>query len=330
MKCLVTGCCGFIGSNLVKTLLDEGHEVVGIDKRYSPLRLPHKEKAYEITKGDYNRITKKFTFIWAPLKDIRVFSYLMENVDIVYHLAAYVTIRDENVHENIKDTVEGTFELLDFIVNRDIPKLVFASTSSIYGEDAVDFIDEDSITLKPVSHYASGKIANEAYIQSYAIHNNFKAWIFRFANVTGKNQNRGAIWDFIHKLNDNPDELLVLGNGKQSKSFFDVEDCVRGLIDVPKMDGNKHVEVYNLGNDEVITVGEIAKIVCDEMHLKPKIKYSGGDRGWIGDTPNTEISIKKVLDIGWTPKYSCEESIRRTVRWMVSNWNELREENDNI
>jgi len=323
MKCVVTGCCGFIGSNLVQTLLDEGHEVVGIDKNYSPLRLPYNEKAYKIHEGDYNKITKKFTFIWAPLHEIRVFSYLMDNTDIVYHLAAYVTIRNEDIHDNIKNTVEGTFELLDLIVSREIPRLVFASTSSIYGEDAVGFIDEDSITLKPISHYASGKIANEAYINSYAYHNNFRAWIFRFANVTGKNQNRGAIWDFIHQLKENPEKLTVLGNGKQRKSFFDVDDCVRGLIDIPKKDKNLNVEVYNLGNDQIITVGEIAKLVCEEVGVDAKIKYSGGDRGWVGDTPNTEISITKALNTGWCPKYTCEESVRRTAKWMLTNWNAL-------
>ena len=303
MNVLVTGAAGFIGSNLVKRLLKERNDVIGIDND------ENKKDVMNGLKGN-----KHFHMIWGDINNIENYRNKFDDVDIIYHLAAYVVIRDEDVHENIRNTVDGTFRILDLIVNKSIPRLVFASTSSIYGEHAVDRIKEDNMGIYPISHYAAGKIANEAYINSYVCSNSFKAWMFRFANVTGAGQNRGVIYDFLKKLKDSPDELEVLGNGKQTKSFFDVDDCVEGLITIPNKDNNEDVQVYNLGNTETITVGELAKIVCDEAGYSPKIKYTGGNRGWKGDTPHTIIDITKALNVGWEPQYTCEEAIRRTVR----------------
>ena len=329
MKCLVTGCCGFIGSNLAKELIDEGNTVIGIDKVFSPLRLPYYKKKINISQGNVFSITNNFTYIHDDLNNISNYNFLLDDINVVYHLAAYVTIRDEDVHQNIKDTFNATIALLDLMVNQDIKNLVFSSTSSIYGDHAIDFINEEEGKLLPISHYASGKIANEAYIMSYAYHNNIKAWIFRFANVTGANQNRGVIWDLLFKLKKDPDNLFVLGNGKQRKSFFDVSDCVRGLIDIPRIDDNKYVKIYHLGNRGIIEISKLAEIVCNEAGYKPDIHYSGGDRGWKGDTPNTEISIEKALSVGWYPKYTGDEYIKRTVRWMLKNWDKINMEKKN-
>lgn len=329
MKCLVTGISGFIGSNLATTLMDLGHSVIGIDKRCSLLRLPFADRMREMSIDKYsaNRITRDYTFIWDDLNNLKSYGAShLEDIDIVYHLAANVSIREEEIDRNINDTVMGTFAVLDYISDFNIPKLVFSSTSSIYGDNAVGFITEKNGYIEPISHYAAGKVANEAYINSYAVKNPFKAWIFRFANVTGKNQNRGVIWDLVGKLKKDSKNLEILGNGKQRKSFFEVEDCVKGLIDIPSKNMNNNIEVYHLGNNEVITISKLAKIVCDEMGIKPKIRYTGGDRGWIGDTPHTEISIEKALSKGWKPTYTCEESIRRTIKWMLDNWNDINEE----
>jgi len=319
MRCVVTGCCGFIGSNLTRELLKAGHEVVGIDKVFDEKRLPFYDKSFKPYQYSVNRITRKFIFIWDDINNVRSYHYEFNDVDVVYHLAAYTPIRDEDVHDNIHDTVKGTFAILDMIVDKEIPNLVFASTSSIYGDQEYKPIKEDEVGIYPISHYAAGKVANEAYIHSYCNHNNFKAWMFRFANVTGAGQNRGVIYDLLKKLKENPKEVEVLGNGKQSKSFFDVLDCVDALITVPAFDGNKSIVVYNLGNTMNITIGELAKVVIDEAGYDARIKYTGGDRGWVGDTPHTILNIDKVLATGWKPKYTCEQAIRRTVRWLLEN-----------
>jgi UDP-glucose 4-epimerase len=337
MKMLVTGCCGFIGSNLTKRLLDDGHTVIGIDKRFSELRLPYGKKisakinrmknnpvvGLKILSPPVFKVNDRFLFIKDDINHLMEYTkYFIERVDRVYHLAAYVAIRDEKLEDNINDTVNGTFAVLDYITKWCVPELVFTSTSSIYGDNAIGFVTERDGFIEPISHYAAGKVANEAYITSYSSHHPFKSCIFRFANVTGRNQNRGVIWDLLYKLKNNPDELEVLGDGKQRKSFFDVDDCVEALVNIPFKD-DKKIEVYNLGNKEIITIGELARIVCDEAGYEPVICYTGGDRGWVGDTPNTEINVDKALSTGWKPRYTCEESIRRTVRWMLDNWSVL-------
>jgi UDP-glucose 4-epimerase len=140
--------------------------------------------------------------------------------------------------------------------------------------------------------------------------------MFRFAQVIGRHEHRGVIIDFIKKLNEDNKVLRILGDGKQEKSYFDVSDCVNGFIEIPKRDKNKSVEIYNLGNTEVVTVTRLAEILCDEIGVNPKFEYTGGDRGWLGDTPYCILSIEKSLRVGWVPKYDCEESIRRAVRYV--------------
>jgi UDP-glucose 4-epimerase len=140
--------------------------------------------------------------------------------------------------------------------------------------------------------------------------------MFRFANVVGRHQHRGVIVDFYRKLKENRGVLEVLGDGNQRKSYFDVSDCVSGLIDIPTIDDKKICEAYNLGNIKTITVTELAAIVCKELDVKPSLHFTGGDRGWPGDTPYTILSTKKANSLGWIPKYTPEQAIKRTVGYL--------------
>jgi len=202
---------------------------------------------------------------------------------------------------------------------KDIKKLVFASSSAVYGIADVVPTPENLPNIRPISLYGASKFANEAFINAYCDLYGLKAWMFRFANVIGKNEHRGVIYDLVKKLNVNQKELEILGDGKQEKSFFAVEDCVDGLLDIPKKDNNKMVEIYNLGNTETIRIKRLAEIVCEEIGVNPKFKFTGGDRGWKGDAPYTILDIKKALKVGWKPKYKIEEAIRRTERWIFDN-----------
>jgi len=318
MNTIVTGASGFIGSNLLKTLLEKGNRVIGIDKDINKYYLIEDLCQDKLPSFGINFIDKNFNMIYDNINNIEQYAHAFSNVEIVYHLAASADIRKsfKDPMLDLENNVIGTNSVLELLRKRDIKNLVFSSSSSIYGITKVVPTPEDVPDIRPISMYGASKLANEAFISAYCDLYGIKAWVFRFANVVGRNQHRGVIFDFVKKLNDNQFELIILGDGNQEKSFFDVEDCVSGLLDIPKKDNNKSMEIYNLGNKETMKVKDLARIVCEEIGVSPEFKYTGGDRGWEGDTPYTILSIQKALKVGWKPKYDCRESIKRTVRWL--------------
>ena len=309
MKYLITGGSGFIGSNLVDTLFEKDPEkIVVIDN----LRTGEKKFI------DEHIDKKNFQFLNKDIKHVE--SFPNESFDWVFHLAANADIRSgvKNTRVDLDENVIGTHSVLEFMRKKDIKKLVFASSSALYGETEVIPTPEDLPNIKPISFYGASKIAAEHFISSYCFTYGIQSWMFRFANVVGKRSTHGVIPDFVNKLRNNPNELEILGDGNQTKSYFDVSDCVDGLIDIPKVDKDAVVEAYNLANNETIKVKDLAPIVVDEMGLKNvKYKFTGGDRGWIGDVPITVLSFEKAKKLGWSTKISLEEAVRRTVRYLL-------------
>lgn len=323
IRVLVTGASGFIGSNLVKKLIDEGNYVIGIDKDIKKASRFSKfiDAGMDANLYDIERPKDNFEMIWDDINRIQNYTFALDGVDTVYHLAASADIRKSFKYPtmDLDNNVMGTSAILEIMRIKDIKNLVFASSSSIYGETKETPTPESVGNIKPISLYGASKLANEAFINAYAHLYGIKGWLFRFANVVGRNMHRGVIHDFVERLEKNPKKLEILGDGNQEKSFFDVDDCVRGLLELPNNDINNGTEVYNLGNHDTTHVKDLADIVCDEMNINPNYTFTGGDRGWKGDTPYTILSIEKALDMGWEPKYDCEEAIRRTVRWLRTN-----------
>jgi len=317
---LVTGANGFIGSNLVKRLLDEDNVVIGMDKDYNKERQLMEITDRKVYMNDYNNMSKYYTFIWENINYIREFSYKLEGIDVIFHLAASADIRKSYINPtmDLENNVNGTNEILEIMRTKDIKNLIFSSSSSIYGETSIVPTPETVGDIKPISLYGASKLANEAFINVYCHLYGLRAWMFRFANVVGRNMHRGVIYDFVKELKAHPNELTILGDGRQEKSFFDVDDCVEGLVSIPNKDNNNSSTVYNLGNYETIKIRNLADIVSNELGANPKITTGKSDRGWPGDTPYTILSIDKALKTGWKPKYNCEESIRRTVRWLIN------------
>ncbi|MEM0466999.1 MAG: GDP-mannose 4,6-dehydratase [Candidatus Thermoplasmatota archaeon] len=309
MKYLVTGGAGFIGSNLVDTLmLEHPEKIVVIDN----LRTGKKDFIKD-------HLTKKnFTFLKNDIK--RVQSFPNETFDWVFHLAANADIRGgiHNTKVDLEENVIGTHCVLEFMRKHDCKKLVFASSSALYGETTVLPTPENVPDIKPISFYGASKIAAEHFISSYCSTYGMQSWMFRFANVVGKRCTHGVIPDFVAKLKKNPRELEILGDGNQTKSYFDVSDCVAGLINIPRVDTWVVAEAYNLANTETIQVKDLAPIVVDEMGLKNvKYRFTGGDRGWIGDVPVTILSFEKAKKAGWRTTLSLEQTVRRTVRYLL-------------
>jgi UDP-glucose 4-epimerase len=319
-KILVTGNAGFIGSNLTEELYKEGHELVGIDndiKKRNNLNFLIPEDV-KVRYGNVNYVDRNFSMIWDDINSIERYLHCLDNIDTIYHLAASADIRKSYKEPtmDLYNNVNGTNAILELMRKKDIKNLIFSSSSAVYGLTKTIPTPEEVLDMRPISMYGASKLANEAFIHAYCDLYGLNAWVFRFANVVGKNEGRGVIYDLFYKLNKNQKELEILGDGNQEKSFFDVLDCVHGLIGIPRADNCKSVEIYNLGNKETMKVKKLAEVVCSEIGVTPKFTFTGGDRGWPGDAPYTILSIEKALNAGWKLKYDCEEAIRRTVKYL--------------
>ena len=264
-------------------------------------------------------------FIGSHLIDYllsEVDSIFSENmIDVVYHLAANSDIQKGGREPSIdyNDTLLTTRTILEGMRKANVKKLFFASTSAVYGEMLDIELTETTGGLMPVSYYGGAKLASEALISSYVSMCDMNAVIFRFPNVIGPRLTHGVIFDFIKKLQKNPQKLEILGDGTQCKPYIYVHDLVDAIVRLTQ-EFNPGEIVYNLSvNSNGTTVTKIAEIVVEELGLKDvKFTYTGGDRGWKGDVPRFKYDISKVLSTGWTPKHTSDEAVRQTVRDVVT------------
>ena len=314
MKVLVTGGAGFIGSHLVDALMESGNEVRVLD---------------DLSAGSMENVEhwldhERFEFMRGDMRDPDVSEEAVEGVDVVFHLAANPEVRIGSQSPELlyETNVSITHNLLEAVRVSDVKYLVFTSSSTVYGDARVIPTPEDYGPLEPISVYGGAKLAAEALISGYAHTFGFKALIFRLANIIGERSNHGVIYDFIAKLRGNPDELEILGDGTQRKSYLHVSDTVEGMLQVFEhfRNENRSVDFYNLGNDDWITVREIAEIVSERMGLKPAFRFTGGvdgGRGWKGDVKFMRLSIEKARRTGWRPELNSHEAVIRTVEELL-------------
>lgn len=310
MRALVTGGAGFIGSHVVDRLLSDGYEVTAVDN----LSEGHLENIAHL-KGE-----RRFRFVQADLRDIKTTEAVVEGNDVIFHMAAHANIRKSlaDHRADVEHNLVATINILDSMVGHQVHDLVFASSSAIYGEATVTPTPEDYAPVQ-TSLYGASKLACESWAQAFVQFSPIRVWSFRFANVVGERCRRGVIWDFVHKLKMDRSELEILGDGRQSKEYLYVEDCVEGMLAGYRRAAGP-VEAFNLGQPKQTLVDEVADIVIEEMKLAGvKRNYTGGERGWIGDNKTVELSLKKMSGLGWRPLVSPEEAIRKTVRWTMAN-----------
>ena len=291
MKYLVTGCAGFIGSNLVDKLLLSGFEVIGIDNFSTGNK-----------KFLTNAITsKKFNLIEGDLLDSELLKSSMDGVDAVFHLAANADVRFGTNHpgRDLEQNTIATFNLLEAMRSKNVKKILFSSTGSVYGESTQIPTKEDGPFPLQTSLYGASKLAGEGLIAAYCEGFEFQSWIFRFVSILGNRYTHGHVFDFYRNLKDDPHNLKVLGNGLQKKSYLHVEDCIDAILLAFKASNNK-VNLFNLGVNDYCEVNDSIGWICSELGLKPKIHYSGGDRGWIGDNPFIYLDTKRITKLGWT------------------------------
>jgi UDP-glucose 4-epimerase len=307
-KALVTGGLGFIGSHLVDRLLEDDWRVTVLDSLLTGRR----------SNLDHHKDDPNLSIVEGDIREIETVSRASAGCDAVFHLAAHalmrVSIGDHKA--DLEHNVIGTLNVLESMTANSVPDLVFASTSALYGEAEVVPTPETYSGVQ-TSLYGAAKLAGEAYASAFTQFSPIKVWAFRFGTVLGERCRRGAIWDFEHKLLGNPGELEILGNGRQSKDYLYVKDCVDGImLGYKKSSGI--VNIFNLGLQEQTTVDELADIVIQEMGLSNvRKRYSGGVRGWIGDNPVVYLSIERIQRLGWTPKTSATDAIRLTAKWTL-------------
>ena len=305
MRALVTGGAGFIGSHLIDRLVARGDDVVVIDNLSSGdvgFIQPHIDNGrVRLVEGD----------ICNPADVGRAMA--ME-IDCVFHLAANPDIRlgTRITDTDLQQGTVATYNILEAMRLNDVGRIVFASSSVVYGEDAPLPTPEDHGPCMPISLYGASKQAGEGLISSWVGTFGLQAWIFRFANIIGARGTHGVIYDFIHKLKNDPTRLEVLGNGLQEKSYMEVGDCVDAMLHVMS-NAHQPLNLFNLGSHDTASVRRIAEIVVEVTGCADaRIEYTGGDRGWAGDIPRARLGIDKMLQTGFDVTMNSEEAIRHT------------------
>ena len=304
---LITGGAGFIGAHLVGKLLEGGHKVVVAD---------------DFTLGSKENVARyfdnpSFTLVEQDVTDVDKLEALMNehHIERVYHLAANSDIQKSAKWPGIDydKTFNTTYAVVEAMRRTACKKLFFASTSAVYGNKAGVNLSEDIGGLAPISYYGGAKLASEAFISSYSYMNDFEVLIFRFPNVIGPGLTHGVIFDFIRKLQANPKELEILGDGTQCKPYLYVLDLVNAVYEFSHQE-RKGVEIFNIGVDTATTVKEIADMVCERMGLTDvAYKFTGGTVGWKGDVPAFQYDLSKIYATGWKPVHNSNESVRDTL-----------------
>ena len=307
MRCFITGGAGFIGSNLVKSLIEENDVTV-----YDDLSLGKKEFVSKYIGSS------KFKFIEADLLDFNVLKDSIKGHDIVFHLAANSDISNNQLTDiDLKNGTIATYNVLEAMRRNNIRQVVFSSSSAVYGEANIKPTSEDFGPLLPISLYGASKLACEGLIAAFCHNFGMKAWIFRFANIAGDRGTHGVIVDFIRKLGKNSKEMEILGDGEQAKPYLYVKDCVEGML-YGFANSNDEVNYFNLSSDGSTKVKMIASILVEEMGLKNvEFKFTGTSRGWPGDVPEVEMDTRKLAKLGWKCKLSSDESLRKAVRELL-------------
>jgi UDP-glucose 4-epimerase len=309
MKAIVTGGAGFIGSHLADALVGRGDDVIAIDNLSSG-------RADNLKQAER---TGKVRFYRGDLKEPREWEALLADGDVIYHFAAdpEVQIGETSPEVHFKENLVATFNLLEAMRKAHGKKtIVFASTSTIYGEAAQLPTTEDYGPLFPISTYGASKLGCEGLISSYAYTFGLKGVLLRFGNVVGARAQHGVILDMIRRLRGDSTVLEILGDGTQKKSYIHVSDCVRAtLFAIQKFISSKRrLDAYNVSSWDQIDVKRIAEIVVQEMGLKGvDFKFTGGvdgGRGWLGDVKTMQLSVEKLSRLGWRATMNSEEAVR--------------------
>lgn len=309
-KILVTGAAGFIGSNLVDRLLATGARVVGYDN----LSTGFPEFLAGANRGG------AFTFIEGDVLDADRLKRALVGIDLVCHFAANADVRFGLLHprKDLEQNALATSSVLEAMRASDVKHIAFSSSGSIYGEAAVIPTPENAPFPIQTSLYGASKLAGEGLIAAYCEGFGMRSWIFRFVSILGERYTHGHVFDFYKKLLSDPGRLVVLGNGRQRKSYLHVQDCIDAVFHAIS-NARDAVNIFNLGTDEYCEINDSIRWITGHLGLTPRLEYSDGDRGWVGDNPFIFLDTSKIEKLGWRPRLTIRESILATLNWLRQN-----------
>jgi UDP-glucose 4-epimerase len=310
LRAFVTGAAGFIGSNLTDKLLRSGHTVVGFDNFSTGqddfLTQAAQSDAFRLERGD--------------LGDVAGLNRAMAGCDFVFHLAANADVRFGLQHprKDLDQNVIATWNVLEAMRANGVERIAFSSTGSVYGEPDIFPTPEDAPFPIQTSLYAASKLAAEGFISAYCEGFGMRGYIFRFVSILGERYTHGHVFDFYRQLKSHPEYLDVLGDGHQRKSYLHVGDCVSAILTaVEKAD--RKLNIFNLGVDAYCEVNDSIRWISEHLGLSPEIRYSGGARGWVGDSPFIFLDCSRIRKLGWMPELDIRQGIVRTVDFLQNN-----------
>jgi UDP-glucose 4-epimerase len=308
---VVTGGAGFIGSHVVDSLVAAGASVTIIDNFSTGYR-------------ELVREGPQVTLVEATLLDYDSVSRAMAKRDFVFHLAANADVKDGLLHprKDVEQNILATQNVLEAMREHGVKRIAFSSTGALYGDATVYPTPEDAPFPIQTSLYGASKVAAEGLLTAYAFGYGVSTWIFRFVSLLGPRYSHGHIIDFWRKLKKDPTVLDVLGDGRQKKSYLHVEDCVRAMfvaIERGTLPPTAPIGIYNLGHPGTLEVNESIRVISREMGISPKLRYSGGERGWVGDAPRILLDTRRIESLGWSATRTIEESVVETLRFIEAN-----------
>jgi UDP-glucose 4-epimerase len=312
-RACITGGAGFIGSNLADRLRADGAEVVIVDNFVTGRR-----EFVEHLKSDPG-----VTVIEGDVLDQSLLERAFDGCDWVFHLQANADVRHglEHPRKDLEQNTIATANVLEAMRAVGTTRIAFSSTGSVYGEPEVFPTPEDAPFPVQTSLYAASKLAGEGMLGAYAHGCGFTAVVFRFVSILGERYTHGHVYDFYCALKRDPARLRVLGDGNQQKSYLYVGDCARAIISAVTEHDTRPGElgVYNLGTDETVIVNDSIAMICEHMEVTPTLEYTGGTRGWAGDSPLIHLACDRIRSLGWAPELTIRDGIQRTLEWFDAN-----------
>ena len=300
-KVLVFGGAGFIGSHLVERLVRDGASVTVFDN----LKTGRISNLAEVWKN------KNFRFVKADVSSRKKVDATVPGHEIIFHFCDDSDIRSAAEHPDtfVEQNIMGLFYVLEAMRKNGIRTILFPSSTTVFGELKNPPASESHGPMTPLNIYGGAKLAAEGLISAWAHTYDLRAIVFRFVGIIGGRMDHGVVHDFVRKLQKNPAQLEVLGDGTQKRSFVLVDDCIEAML-FALAKSKKNYNLVHIGNTDQISINKTAEVIFKVMKLNNvQLRHTGGKVGWKGDVTSNFIATETLTALGWKPRRSSREAV---------------------